>query len=371
MLTQLKVYHVRNLSDISLSLGRVNVFVGGNGSGKTSLLEAVYLLSRGKSFRHFEPKRYISHGKDACTVWASFGDETLAITKQKDATTHLRHNQNNTSQAALTKRLPTLVLDPSGMGILEDGTANRRQLLDFLCFHSDPQFHGVWLEYQRTLKQRNSLLKQAYISPAIRSQICAWDSVLSTKAQRLHTIREAVFGHWQPYFKQALADLLPDHHAHIALSYHAGFDPSTPLGQTLSARLESDIEAGYTRMGAHRADLSIVLHNPMHNKTHKDHAINVLSRGQKKLLITALKLSGLPLLCQSGQTPIVLIDDLDSELDDTASLRLMQTLLALPCQIFVSSLDPAITARLPTDDGMAVFDINSGTISPLPPRHKV
>lgn len=370
MLTQLKIYHVRNLSDIHVPLGQVNVFIGDNGSGKTSLLEAVYLLSRGKSFRHFEPKRYISHGKESCTVWASGTNETLAITKQKDATTHLRHNQNSTSQAALTKRLPTLVIDPSSMGILEEGSTQRRQLLDFLCFHGDQHFHSVWLEYQRALKQRNSLLKQAQTSPATRPQLCAWDSVLSAKAEQLHAIRQAVFGDWRQKFEMALADLLPKYAHQITLSYHAGYDPSTPLAQTLAARLESDIEAGYTRMGAHRADLSIAITTThKDNKTHKEQAIHVLSRGQKKLLITALKLSGLPFLCQSGQTPIVLVDDLDSELDGTASLCLMQALLKMPCQIFVSSLSPAIVQLIQeanqTHKSQAVFTLDGGCVIPM------
>lgn len=370
MITQLKIHQFRNLSDISLSLKPVNVFIGENGSGKTSLLESVFLLSRGKSFRHFEPKRYINYDSDGCTVWANFDNEsTLAIAKYKDdSKNQLRYNQSPLpSQATATRLIPTLLIDPSGMDILEDGSASRRQLLDFLCFHSTPNFHGIWLEYQRSLKQRNTLLKHptAKTSTTIQAQILAWDKGLSDNAHALHAIRQTAFDGWQEQFEHLITALLPIYSGQISLSYQAGFDTKLSLQEILKERLISDIELGYTRIGGHRADLAINAKIPTAaGKIHKEQAINVLSRGQKKLLITALKLSGLPLLCQKNHTPIVLIDDIDSELDDHAQKLLLTTALTLPCQIFVSSLDNKILTLIKeiSDKHMAVFQIEDGMI---------
>lgn len=389
MITKLHISHLRNLSDVSLSLGSCNVFVGDNGSGKTSLLESIFLLSRGKSFRHFETKRYINHTANACTVWATVAQDddesTFAIAKYKDDTkTKLRHNQTPlASQAILTKQFPTLLIDPSTMEILEDGTANRRQLLDWLCFHSVPTFHHDWLDYQRLLKQRNALLKNAGQLPPhshafeqLCQQIGAWDSQLSIYAHKLHATRQAVFDEWLVQFNEQLTALLPEYANQIVFRYQAGFDDDNTLSTILADRLIADIELGYTRIGAHRADLSIALHTPLANgKTHKEQAVNVLSRGEKKLLITALKLSGLPQVCQANPnaTPLVLIDDLDSELDGNARRLLLGSLAKLPCQLFMSSLSPTlldelneIFAEYPHKKPLA-FALKDGTITPITP----
>lgn len=379
MIDTLKIKDLRNLSDIRMSLGAVNVFVGKNGSGKTSLLEAVFLLSRGKSFRHFEAKRYISHTKDTCTIWAAVGDDSFAIAKHKDPATKtdLRHNQSPLpSQAVLTKRLPTLIIDPSGMDILEDGSATRRQLLDWLCFHTEDGFHTAWLNYQRLLKQRNALLKTAQATPehsekrtALIGQIHAWDSGLSEYAHHLHAIRQQAFSRWQTAFSTLIDTLLPAYQGQISLGLLAGFDTDTPLKTHLAQRLAQDIELGYTRVGVHRADLTISLKSPMDNgKTHKEQAVNVLSRGEKKLLITALKLSSLTEVCThaTDSTPLVLIDDIDSELDENATDLLLTTLLGLPCQLFISSLNETLVSHLKnrTQKDVRIFSIENGKPTP-------
>lgn len=356
-----------------LSLGRCNIFVGDNGSGKTSLLEAIHLLSHGKSFRHHEPKRYISHGQTACTVWASLQDgNTLAICKNKDATTQLRHNQTFVhAQSTLSKILPTLLIDPANMHLFEEGSNSRRQLLDWLCFHRDEGFYGAWLGYQRLLKQRNHLLKHPNAA-TMTSQIHAWDNQLSTHATSLHHSRQAMFEQWQTQFSLMVDTLLPSHKGALKLSYQAGFDDSRPLKQILRERLASDIELGYTRIGAHRADIGFVL--DFYGK--KESALHILSRGEKKLLIIALKLSQLGVVCHNNHhshqnspvaLPLVLIDDITAELDDTALHRLLDKLGHLPCQLFITSLDdkPVNHLRqLNPHDTIHHFRMQGGTITP-------
>lgn len=165
MIERLQISNLRNLTQVDLQSAVCNVIIGANGSGKTSLLEAIFLLSRGKSFRHHQPKRYIQHHQNTVTVHAKLNDSsTLAIQKQADATTLLRLNQTTVyNQSILTEQLPTLLIDPSTMDMLEQGSASRRQLLDWLVFHMKQGFHPQWVAYQRLLKQRNSLLKKHII----------------------------------------------------------------------------------------------------------------------------------------------------------------------------------------------------------------
>lgn len=437
MIDRLQVTHLRNITRADLKVAGCNVFIGDNGSGKTSLLEAVFLLSRGKSFRHHQPKRYIQHHQQAVTVHASLTDATtLAIQKQLDATTMLRLNQNTVyTQSPLTQQLPTLLIDPSSMDMLEQGSASRRQLLDWLAFHMKPGFHPQWLAYQRLLKQRNKLLKQSrQLTGHQRQELSAWDKGLANHAALIHYYRQQVFNDWQPYFERCVAALLPRYAGKISLSYLAGYDADTPLDEQLAERLTQDLHQGFTRIGSHRADIQVhwrsqsskersaaeLADSEMLDHTEairapavlKEQAANVLSRGEKKLLITALKLSQLPLLLAdsgrltvsepvtesspivpteqldntplaaiaglglnkdieanstvdiTGFTPIVLLDDVTAELDDAAIQILLSTLAALRCQVFITSLTEDILPMLKQFwPSFQLFHVKQGSIS--------
>jgi len=374
MIERLQISYLRNLTQISLEPAACNIIIGANGSGKTSLLEAIFLLSRGKSFRHHQPKRYIQHHQNNTTVHAKLNDSrTLAIQKQADATTILRLNQTTVyNQSILTEQLPTLLIDPSTMDMLEQGSASRRQLLDWLVFHMKQGFHPQWMAYQRLLKQRNSLLKSTrHLTQVQLAELKSWDKGLSNHAALIHHYREQVFTEWQPYFAKSIVQLLPSYAEQLSLSYNAGYDTSVALDVQLNERLEQDLQLGYTRIGNHRADIHVHWHSDdsvndqttdartaasAHSvqtklPTLKEQAANVLSRGEKKLLITALRLSQLPLLLNdeggsdpfnddlsSRATPVVLLDDITAELDDRAIEILLSTLAKLPCQVFMTSL---------------------------------
>lgn len=379
MIERLQISYLRNLNQVNLSATACNVIIGANGSGKTSLLEAIFLLSRGKSFRHHQPKRYIQHHQNAATVHAKLSDScSLAIQKQADATTILRLNQSTVyNQSILTEQLPTLLIDPSTMDMLEQGSASRRQLLDWLVFHMKQGFHPQWVAYQRLLKQRNSLLKQRrYLSQVQLTELKSWDKGLASHAALIHHYRESIFEAWQPYFSESIAQLLPAYAKQLSLSYNAGYDTDVALDIQLNERLEQDLQLGYTRIGNHRADIhvhwrssessaiqdgqvtrSTTAEGDVQTKLPvlKEQAANVLSRGEKKLLITALRLSQLPLLLKAENnlassindaklsvTPVVLLDDITAELDDRAIEILLSTLAQLPCQVFMTSLTDSV-----------------------------
>ena len=374
MIERLQVSNLRNLTQVNMQSTVCNILIGANGSGKTSLLEAIFLLSRGKSFRHHQPKRYIQHHQNHATVYAKLNDDrTLAIQKQADATTILRLNQTTVyNQSILTEQLPTLLIDPSTMDMLEQGSASRRQLLDWLVFHMKQGFHPQWVAYQRLLKQRNSLLKKSrQLTQVQLAELKSWDKGLSNHAALIHHYRERVFTEWQPYFADSVLQLLPTYAEQLSLSYNAGYDTSVALDVQLNERLEQDLQLGYTRIGNHRADIHVhwrsdntIDNQPANEKVSssdhetpsklpalKEQAANVLSRGEKKLLITALRLSQLPLLLNDNEkspafdshstsrvTPVVLLDDITAELDDRAIKILLSTLAMLPCQVFMTSL---------------------------------
>lgn len=344
-INQLSITNVRNLSSIKIDVGQVNVFMGQNGSGKTSVLESLYLLFRGKSFRHHQPRHYITHSHSHCAIWASRTDhQSLAILKDINAATTLKlNNRLVRSQSLLTQIAPIAVIDPSGMDVLEMGSQSRRQLLDWLAFHVHERFYVHWLDYQKLLKQRNHLLKiPSFDRHRHLDELKAWDKKLDELATQLHAIRQAVFDDWQMTFGRIVGQLLPQYAHLLSVSYQAGFDDKRSLFEILQNRIHQDIELGYTRIGVHRADINVYL-----NQHGRHLAIHTLSRGEKKLLIIALKLSAIISVTQhNNNCPLILIDDIDSELDDKAVQTLVGSLIAANCQLFITSLDDKVMTIL-------------------------
>ncbi len=333
-LQHLHIERLRLIESLTLDdLQQVNVFCGANGSGKTSILEAIYLLATGRSFRTHLLKPMIAHQQKDLLVFAQGQHFRFGMQRPLHADPILKLNgEVITQQSEFARLLPVQVIDPEGLAVLDSGSKPRRQLLDWLMFHVEPQFHPQWLRYQRALKQRNALLKMPRLDPI---QLTAWEAELAAHGEQLHQMRSQVFAEWMPHLHELCAQLLPD--IAISCQYHAGFDTSQPLIESLAASRERDRERGHTSLGAHRADLSF--------KTALGVAEDSLSRGQKKLLIVSLRLSQLRLLRQQQRTTVVLLDDLTAELDRAAQQRLLSLLLALDSQIFLTTLalEPILT----------------------------
>ena len=260
---------------------------------------------------------------------------------------------------------------------LEDGSQARREMLDWLGFHVEPSFHPNWLSYQRLLKQRNSLLKQNFGNASLTSlqqqELSAWDYQLSQHAEKIHQARAHIIEQWQPHFLAQVQKFLPHYAEKLRLRYTPGFDTEVGLATTLANRLASDIELGYTRMGCHRADINVVLdlvHTDEAGHKHKQTllATDMLSRGEKKLLVMALRLSQLPLLNQVDKVPLVLVDDITAELDNDALMLLLTGLKQVNSQLFITSLTQDIVESIQKiwQDNIKLFHVEQGSVIQLP-----
>jgi DNA replication and repair protein RecF len=258
-LQHLHIERLRLIESLTLDdLQQVNVFCGANGSGKTSILEAIYLLATGRSFRTHLLKPMIAHQQKDLLVFAQGQHFRFGMQRPLHADPILKLNgEVITQQSEFARLLPVQVIDPEGLSVLDSGSKPRRQLLDWLMFHVEPQFHPQWLRYQRALKQRNALLKMPRLDPI---QLTAWEAELAAHGEQLHQMRSQVFAEWMPHLQELCAQLLPD--IAISCQYHAGFDTSHPLIESLAASRERDRERGHTSLGAHRADLSFKVWMP-------------------------------------------------------------------------------------------------------------
>lgn len=328
-ITRLHIERVRNLKTVALSgLQPFNVFYGQNGSGKTSVLEAIHLLATGRSFRTHIPKNYIQNTCADAIVFAQSDSDKIGMQKMQSGEQLIKVNGDLVAtQGQLAKILPLQLIDPQSSDIIDHGAKPRRQMLDWMMFHVEPEFYPAWQYYSRVLKQRNSLLKaQRNLS---LSDLEPWNQMLSDYGEILHRQRQAVVEQWKEYLQQDLAQLLPD--LEICMEYSAGFHSETGLLNDLTNSHYKDLERRYTEYGPHRADLRL--------KTPMGDADVVLSRGQKKLLIMALKLSQIAMLHACNKETVVLLDDLTAELDLTAQQRLIERLSQLGSQVFITTLD--------------------------------
>ena len=333
-LTRVMVTAVRNLHPVTLSPSpRINILHGANGSGKTSLLEAVHLLGLARSFRSTRLLPMIQYEQLACTVFgevqlADGRQSSLGISRDRQGELQIRiDGQNARSAAQLAEALPLQLINPDSFRLLEGAPKVRRQFLDWGVFHVEPRFMPAWQRLQKALRQRNSWLRHGTLDAASQA---AWDRELCLASDEIDGYRRAYIKALKPVFERTLGELLELEG--LTLSYYRGWDKERELNEVLATSLLRDQQLGHTQAGPQRADLR--LRFAAHN------AAEILSRGQQKLVVCALRIAQGHLVDQAkrGQC-IYLVDDLPSELDEHHRKALCRLLEDLNCQVFITCVD--------------------------------
>ncbi len=326
-LTYLELQSLRNIQQAKLDFSpQFNIIFGDNGSGKTSLLEAIYLLAQGRSFRSHLNGRLIQHQHEKLTVFAKLSDgHRMGLEKQRQAGTKLRFDgETAKSIATLAQCLPLQLVHPDRFRLVADSAQYRRQFMDWGLFHVEQQFFEAWRGYRAVLAQRNAALKQQRST----SQIIIWDQQMAVLAQQLHDFRQTFVTEFLKCFQKVLPTLLNEP---IEIQYKAGWDTEKGLQSVLEGNLGHDRQLGFTSKGPHRADLKFIAQGLP--------ASAVLSRGQQKLLICALALSQIYLVkAVSNKQCVFLFDDLPSELDEHSRGAVLKALAGLGGQVFITGI---------------------------------
>jgi DNA replication and repair protein RecF len=332
-LKKLEIRGVRNIKSLDLDCSPFhNLIHGKNGSGKTSILEAIHLLALGRSFRSHLKSRLINDDSDALSVFSQIqaSDGMLipaGIQKFISGETLLRLNGENTDSIShFAKAFPVQLLNPDSYELLNMGSKPKRQFIDWGAFHVEHSFYSVWTKADRVLKQRNSALKQQ----ARNEEITVWDLELVNLAAELHSMRQKYLEELLPCINAFIEKLAP--FPEVNIEYIPGWDTSSPLEEQLKQNIERDRFLGYTRLGPQRASLSI----ESSGKPVQD----VLSRGQQKTLLFILKFAQAELLSKQKQKNcIFLIDDLSSELDAERRKQIISLIQSFKGQFFITGVD--------------------------------
>ena len=328
----LRVDGLRILQQVEIEpIKGINVFHGDNASGKTSVLEALYMLGRGRSFRGQRAYPLIQRGRKEFHVYSvlqEYGARPRAIGICRSTKgVEIRIDGSPVKRVSiLAKAFPFQIVTPRSQEILERGAAFRRRLLDWGVFHVEPEFHTWHLRYRAALQQRNAAIR------AGGTHVAVWDRALVSAAAHLEAARDR-------YITDLSVSL--DRYVHrfegLDCPFHLRFSRGYPNNKTLAEALQEsigeDLRRGYTYYGPHRADFRFVCDS-------KGDAFDVASGGQKRLLIIALNLAQAEILqSRSQRVPIWLLDDLPAEFDRKNRRSVLEMIAGVSEQVFVTTTD--------------------------------
>lgn len=357
---RLSIHHIRNLRNVSIQRpSRINIVYGSNGSGKTSVLESLNILGMARSFRSNKTANIVTHGEKKYTVFGELADG-VAVGVEKSTKGDSRIQVSGRplkSVAELIPYLPVQVINSSSFGLLTGSPTLRRQYLDWGVFHVEHAFLKYWQRFQRAIKQRNVLLRRGRMEG---QELSVWDREVCQSGYALHKLRSDYFEQLAHEFAKMCERLIPELNT-VELRLKAGWDVKVGLEAVLAANLVSDTERGFTQAGPHRSDIRVMMDGYL--------AADVLSRGQTKLVVCALKLAQGVLLSQHRQRKgIYLVDDLPAELDSTHCERVCDELTKLDTQLWMTCIerDSLVPFFGDRSSDLKMFHVEHGQVNDSP-----
>ena len=351
IIKSLKASNLRNLGDVVIQPHHgLNYLYGRNGAGKTSILESIIVLSRGRSFRTSQAQDLVGPNGKTFHVFAEIctqDDVVMRLGLERSGKRWRgRVDGRDLSQLSqLTRRLPAVMMEPDSHQLISGSPDNRRKYLDWGMFHVEHAFLGVWRNYSKALKQRNAALRRGN-----RGVVESIDEVLAVHGTHLSELREK-FAKTVSNRIGDMMSMISESTPKVKLEYQPGWSADNYL-EALKAGQKRDLERGMTLHGPHRADLALTCG--------KQAARAVLSRGEQKGVAAAMLLTQAEILSETGEKPVLLLDDLVSEFDRNHFKRVLDVAISLDTQVWLSGTEkPKLKSR------HKMFHVKQGQVKEL------
>ena len=314
-LKELSLTNYKNFESLKFSFDtKIICFVGLNGVGKTNILDSIYHLSYTKSYFNPIPSQNIKHGETFFFISGRYmihdkEENILVSLKKGDKKIIKRNNKLYKKFSDHIGKIPLVLISPDDRNLIIEGSETRRKFIDGIISQTDKEYLNNLIDYNKTLKQRNALLKMFYDnSESIRKTIDIYDRQLSSDAQKIYDKRREFLNEFIPIFKSIYKELSNDKES-VEIKHSSDISPDQNLYKLLKNSLEKDLRFQYTTKGIHKDDLNLSLDNFPIKKYG--------SQGQQKTFLIAMKLAQFDYLSKLDSKPILLLDDIFDKLDDT------------------------------------------------------
>ncbi len=357
VLLRLRVRDFRNLHEVDFSPGpRVNVLAGDNGQGKSNLLEAIDYLGTLRSFRGAQTDELVAEHADQAEIGATVGGDGLPhehkIRLSRSGRRQVQlDGKRPRSRAAYALSMPVVIFHPGDLHLTTGAAEPRRVFLDRVLERLDETYAETLAAYTRALASRNRLLKADVPN---RLAIGAYDELLASAGSVLGQARSALVAELGPRVSDFFAEISGEDAPQLSLRYEPRVEPTVPaLRRALTAAIDKDLARGFTADGPHGDELMFRLHETK--------ARRYASQGQHRAIVLALKVAELQELeHRTGRTPILLLDDVSSELDSERNRRFFALLARLGGQVFLTTTQPKLIL---VEAGRMDFQVKAGCVT--------
>ncbi len=338
----LSFFGFRNLKDATISFEeRINVFIGKNAQGKTSIVEGLSFLGLGKSFRSSKAEEIVCFGKEAASVFGIVetedqGELQLGVSIENGRKSFFLNGKKTKNTAEFIGKVPLVIFTPADLFLIQGGPAERRDFIDNYASQLFLQHEARLAMYAEALRNKNALLKSERATP---EQLVPWNEILAREGTEIFLARER-------FIEKLLPHLQRTHGALFAIDGVLTIETSSRLSDVIRDEVQhrnflntssgKEIAAGMSLYGVHRDDFIFLLSGR--------EAKSFASQGQTRSVVLALLLSVIDLLAaeHSGAYPIVVLDDVASELDQSRSESFFEKLLSRDGQVFITGTDHSL-----------------------------
>ena len=335
LIKSISLFNFRNHSDYKMDFKPTTTLIlGENGCGKTSILEAIYILTQGKSFRATD-QEIVKRNADFYRIELQYDSgEKIIATFEKEHKT-FKVLDKKTTRLSPKNKYPVILFQPSDLNLISHAPSTRRKYFDQFFSTLNQEYSTALNKYEKALTQRNKLLKEDYISP---TSIFPWNILLAKNGIVLKKFREKFLEQINKKYTN-IYHSIADNQDKISLKYTTEIDNLTESGylQTLEQNFKKDCLLGHTTFGVHRDTIDFIFNNKP--------AAGSASRGETRSIILALKFIEANIITDTlGKKPIILLDDVFSELDNKRRASLIDNfkdhqVIITSVEKFTDSLD--------------------------------